>query len=100
MSRELPAKWDYVLATKCSDGDPGDQWCVGFYDRFENNRHYVIDQSGKQFRANGFGRVSKISKDRGKFILDNIRSIENEPSHSLWWWKRCKMASTPVIARG
>ena len=83
-------KSEYVLATKYNDGDSRDQWCVGFYDREENGRHYVVDINGKQFRANGFRRIAKISRKRGKFILHNIKEIEMG-SKSLWWWKRRKM---------
>ena len=49
-------KGDYVLATKFSDGNPADNWCVGFYDRKEtfgstnhpDVRHFVVDGDGKQ----------------------------------------------------
>jgi hypothetical protein len=63
-------KGDYVLATKYRDGDPGDQFCVGFYDSFYMNgsstRHLVVDGEGNQFRRNGFRRVAKVSRDRGE----------------------------------
>jgi len=81
---------DYVLATKYQDGDPGDQWCVGFYDRLCKDRHIVVDSNGRPFRANGFRRVAKISAERGKFILDNKDFIQQN-IRSLWWWKRCSM---------
>ena len=84
---------DYVLATKWSDGDPRDQWCVGFYDREENGRHYVVDSDGKQFRLNGFRRVKKISKSRGEFILNNAKNIEAN-HRSLWWWNRTSMRAS------
>lgn len=73
---------DYVLATKFSDGDPNDHWCVGFYDKPFHNRHLVIDASGKQFRIGGFRRVKKISKNRGKFILSHREHIKQ--CQSLW----------------
>lgn len=38
-------KGTYVLATQYSDDDPGDQWCVGFYDCEKGRRHYIV---GKQ----------------------------------------------------
>lgn len=81
---------DYVLATKYSDGDPGDQWCVGFYDRAEKGRHFVTDADGQQFRANGFRRVKKISPSRGQFILSHAAEIELG-SKSLWFWVRSSM---------
>lgn len=90
-------KGDYVLATKYSDGDPGDQWCVGFYDgrlhSVDPDRHFVVDEDGKQFRGNGFRRVAIISRERGEFILRNRDTIE-WGGRSLWWWKRCKMSET------
>lgn len=51
------APGDYVLATKYSDGDPGDQWCVGFYhsqlEYPKSPRHQVVNDEGVQFRGNG-----------------------------------------------
>ena len=97
-------KGDYVLATKYSDGDPGDQWAVGFYDRplqvGHETRHLVVDNDGNQFRRNGFRRVEKISPARGEFIVSHEEEIEASwPSYrprkkgcrSLWGWKRAKM---------
>lgn len=81
---------DYVLATKWSDGDPHDQWCVGFYDFTEKGRHFVTDADGQQFRANGFRRVQKISQARGQFILSHIAEIESG-GKSLWFWVRAQM---------
>lgn len=87
-------KGDYVLATKWSDGDPGDQWCVGFYDgtlsKVSEDRHMVVDENGKQFRGNGFRRVKKISRERGAFLLKNKEFIEFG-TRSLWGWVRVKM---------
>jgi hypothetical protein len=41
-------KGDYVLATKWSDADPGDHWCVGFYDELKwGDRHIVLDNDDK-----------------------------------------------------
>lgn len=64
-----PKVGDYVVATKYADGDPGDHFCVGYYqgwyDHFGQPRHLVVDGSGKSFRANGFRRVAKVSSERG-----------------------------------
>lgn len=84
------SKGDYVLATKWHDGDPCDQWCVGFYDKEKDGRHYIVDHYGDQFRANGFRRVKKISANRGMFILKNKENIK-EKGRSLWWWERRAM---------
>ena len=61
---------DYVLATKYSDGDPGDGWAVGFFHRLTHHgRAMVVDSEGKQFRGNGFRRAEKITSDEGALIL-------------------------------
>lgn len=89
-SPSLPCKGDYVLATKWGDGDPNDQWCVGFFDREDDGRFYVVDNAGNQFRATGFRRVKKISQRRGEFILRNKEQVISH-NRSLWWWARCSM---------
>ena len=81
------AQGDYVLATKYRDGDPLDQWSVGFYDRAQGDRHYVIDDKGNQMRGNGFRRVAKISGASGAWLLENARDIE-QSGRSVWYWKR------------
>ncbi len=82
---------DYVLATKWSDGDPKDQWCVGFYKGVlpyeTKDRYEVVDNDGNLFRGNGFRRVKKISQRRGEFILSKREQIESS-TKSLWWWLR------------
>jgi len=85
---------DYVLATKWPDGDPQDQWCVGFYvgKLGKTNRHMVVDVNGNPFRANGFRKVKKISDERGRWLLAHKEDIE-AGSRSLWWWVRANMAS-------
>lgn len=70
----VPKPGDYVLATKFHDGDPGDQWAVGFLNRIDDRgggdvRYLVVDSHGKQFRANGFGRVARIRKDVGQWLV-------------------------------
>lgn len=88
---------DYVLATKYSDGDPGDHWVVGFYDRQAGDRHCVVDALGRSFRANGFRRVRKINGERGRWMLDRRQDIELS-TRSVWSWVRCKMEVSPAIA--
>lgn len=83
-------KGDYVLATKYHDGDPGDQYCVGFYDRTDGDRHFVTDKEGKQFRANGFRRIKKISAERGAFLLEHMPEIDTA-GRSVWWWARARI---------
>jgi len=66
-----PAIGDYVLATKYSDGDPGDAWALGFYNGQldEQGRHYVLDSAGKNMRGNGYRRVGRIRGDVGRWLL-------------------------------
>ena len=80
-------KGDYVLATKWHDGDPMDHFVVGFYDREESGRHYVVDAEGNQFRRNGFRRVSKIDRERGHWFVINAKEIEFA-GRSIWSLKR------------
>jgi hypothetical protein len=92
MSDEKLTKGDYVLATKWSDGDPQDPWCVGFYDRFDEEwkRHHVVDGDGDPFRAGGFRRAKKINIRRGAWLLKHKDEIE-QSSRSLWYWIRYRM---------
>ena len=87
-------KGDYVLATKWEDGDPHDQWCVGFFDSMLKyplkDRYHIVDENGKPFRRNGFRRAEKISETRGRFILENMERIQRV-NRSLWFWKRTSM---------
>ena len=93
---ELLEAGDYVLATKWRDGDPGDQWAVGFFTgmlpKASGDRYMVADAEGKQFRGNGFRRVKKISAERGRWLLEHKQDIEYG-GRSLWWWVRARMAS-------
>lgn len=83
-------KGDYVLATKYSDGDAGDHWCVGFYDRCDESRdcgvrHFVVDSDGKQFRGNGFRRAVKITPEQGRRLLERGQDLEDfSPSRSVY----------------
>lgn len=89
---------DYVLATKYSDGDLGDQWAVGVYDCERDGRHYVTDNAGKQHRRNGFRRIEVITHDEGVRFLAEMETIgllstdargydaERVFRHSAWEW--------------
>lgn len=69
-------KGDYVLATKYSDGDPGDSYCVGFYDgtleKIGDTRYMVVDNNGKQFRNNGHRRVEPITDAEGRWMIERF----------------------------
>jgi hypothetical protein len=82
---------EYVLATKYRDGDPKDQWAVGFLKsrlkRYTPERYAIVDGEGMAFRNNGFRRIERLTHAVGKAIVANSEIIE-QSSHSLWWWKR------------
>jgi hypothetical protein len=79
-------KSDYVLATKWSDGDPQDHWCVGYFSHMLGDRYIVVDNEGKPFRANGFRKAQVIAKERGRWLLKNARDIETTDL-GLWdYW--------------
>lgn len=93
---EILKAGDYVLATKFCDGDPGDQWVVGFFtgmlQKTSGDRYMVANTEGNQFRGNGFRRVKKISANRGRWLLEHKHEIEYS-SRSLWWWVRAPMTT-------
>jgi hypothetical protein len=75
---------DYVLATKYEDGDPGDQWAVGWFTGMLPKgsmtdttrwRFMVADQNGKQYRGNGFRRCERITHDQGVYICENQATL-------------------------
>lgn len=70
-------KGDYVAATKWEDGDLGEQYCVGCYDRpiLGGERHMVTDNDGSQFRANGFRRVQHITHEQGVYIIEQFNKV-------------------------
>lgn len=73
-------KGDYVLATKYCDGDPGDQYCVGFfdetYDHYGTTRFLVKDNDGKQFRGNGFRRCEPITDTEGRWLIARFEQFK------------------------
>lgn len=85
----MPEIGDYVLATKYSDGDPGDMWALGFYDGVndQQGRHYVVDNEGKQIRGNGFRRVARIRSDVGHWLICVAsQSLERCPPGTVNLW--------------
>ena|ERR1700734_3409042 len=81
----------YVLATKYYDGDPGDQYAMGFfeywYDHFGQNRYIVVDNDGNSFRGNGFRCIASLSHRRGVWLCANIKLIDSlMDSFSIWHW--------------
>lgn len=77
---------DYVLATKYSDGDPCDQFAVGFISgKTPHGRWLVIDQDGVNLRANGFRRAARITPEEGSYLVSLFSMIGDKPGRSLWW---------------
>ena len=84
---------EYVVATKYSDGDPGDPFCIGFYWGYFNHygtlRYLVVDNEGQQFRHNGFRRVQRVSSRRGAWMVLHLAHIERQKDqYSVWHWVR------------
>jgi hypothetical protein len=94
----MPAIGDYVLATKWSDGDPGDPWALGFYagelemgnDRCEIKmapRHLVNNSAGQSIRPGGYRRVARIRKDVGAWLLNvAAKQLEMSPPGTVNLW--------------
>lgn len=82
-----PNTGDYVLATKYNDGEPGDNWALGFYDCERDGRHYVKDSQGHQIRGNGFRRVARVRIDVGNWLLRTAANqLEQSPAGTVNLW--------------
>ena len=96
----MPAVGDYVLATKYSDGDPGDSWALGFYagqmPEYTPPRHDVVDSDGKRFRGNGYRRVACIRRDVGQWLLDAAKHLERCPPGTVNLWTMLTPAAFDV----
>lgn len=96
-----PAIGDYVLATKYHDGDPGDNWALGFYDGVldTQGRHYVKDSAGRQIRGNGFRRVARVRPDVGRWMLEvAAKQLEACPPGTVNLWTMLTPAAFEVDA--
>ena len=86
---------EYVLATKYSDGDPQDHWCVGYFkgmlSKVGGDRYEVVDAEGNLLRGNGFRRCKKITAERGAWMIQHAREIELS-GKSVWHFARCRMS--------
>jgi len=81
---------DYVVATKYSDGDSKDHFCVGIFNGMTDHnpqRFDVVDTEGKSFRGNGFRRIRRCRQDVGERIVNNLKNIELS-DRSVWSWVR------------
>lgn len=103
-----PEVGDYVLATKWSDGDPGDPWALGFYagelDMGNSSqrvkmapRHMVNDSNGKTIRPNGYRRVARVRKDVGAWLLNvAAKQLEQSPHGTVNLWTMLTPAAFDV----
>ena len=89
---EIIAKGAYVLATKYSDGDPGDAWAVGYYLGPSDNpnladRYLVGDKDGKPYRASGYRRArAGLKPEVGRWLIENAQALERSPPGSINLW--------------
>lgn len=93
---------DYVVATKYADGDPGDQFCVGFYNGYYDHhgqiRYLVVDGEGKNFRHNGFRRAARVGQKRGTWMVEHLSHIEKmKDRYSVWHWWRAPWSELHAI---
>lgn len=82
---------DYVLATKYDDGDPRDQFAIGWYGGTlpeRPDRHMVFDDEGKPFRWNGFRRCERVSVRVGNALVRAAPVIGDKQGYSVWYWRR------------
>lgn len=98
----MPAVGDYVLATKWSDGDPGDPWALGFYAGLDQRlpsspRHMVRDSAGNNIRAGGYRRVARVRKDVGAWLLNvAAKQLEQSPPGTVNLWTMLTPAAFDV----
>ena len=81
---------DLVLATKYSDGDPQDHFCVGYFrdmTTHDEPRYNVVNEDGELFRGNGFRKCRKIEKAHAQEIINKFEIIERS-GISVWKWLR------------
>jgi len=101
----MPDIGDYVVATKYSDGDPGDHFAIGrlsqIYNHHGQTRYVVVDNKDQPFRANGFRRCENITLKQGSWLIAHFPIIEKHPlqllscgsierivGKSVWDWVR------------
>ena len=91
---------DYVLATKYIDGDPCDQWCIGFVsEHWPNKKRWLVrDSEGNNFRHNGFRRAETITAEAGEGIL-RLMQAGAQPD-SMWRLRDAVVADIDTTAKG
>lgn len=79
---------DYVLASRCEDGDVGDHWAVGFFrgmTRHDPPRYDVEHLDGTLLRGNGFRRAERIPPELGSRLLDHSKRGEIKGGDKFIW---------------
>lgn len=79
-----PKKGDYVLATKYSDGDPGDPWAVGFYGGMTGEIVVVRGNDGRPVGLH-YRHVGRITPEIGNWLMANAKLLEDAPSKINLW---------------
>ena len=74
---------DYVLATKYSDADPGDNWAVGWLNEMRDEMFFVGNAETHSFRHGGFRACKKIPAYLGEWLLANAAMLESSPPGSI-----------------
>jgi len=75
---------DYVLATAWPDGSVYDPFAIGFISKIDDERFFVADSEGNDIFPNkSFRTAKRISQECGKYILDNVRDVE-QSGGCLW----------------
>ena len=83
-------KGAYVLATKYSDGDPKDHFCIGVFEGkidYQDGRYLVVGKNSNHFRNNGFRKCVEISQNDGLVLFSIFKEIQ-QSEISLWHWLR------------
>lgn len=85
---KVPKLGSYVLATKWSDGDPGDAWAVGFLNGFHdfNGKFLVGNDEQHTFRINGYSYCAEISDEVGDWLIKNDTVLESSVPGSVNLW--------------
>jgi hypothetical protein len=86
------------LATKWSDGDPCDPFCVGFVAGIDDRGRYaVVDGDGKSLSRTAFRKAKVITKEEGEKPIALPQVSDVSGGRSVWW--RLKNIRSDLQAR-
>jgi len=68
---------EYVFASRYSDADPGDPWCVGYVTDVRVKAGYLIIG---EYSTRGWRHARRITAEQGQRILERYPAMENGPS--------------------